>query len=56
MDTVQATFYLAIATFVLAFFAMISAVATAWMARETKESNKLNRKMVEYIRDIAAGM
>ncbi len=47
------TFLLAIATFVLAAVAAMSAAFTAMMARETRKSNKMMGKLVEHIRDIA---
>jgi hypothetical protein len=47
------TFLLAIATFILAFVATMSAGFTAWMAWETKTSNALTKKLVKHVRDIA---
>lgn len=47
------TFLLAIATFVLAVVAAVSAGFTALMGRETRKSNKLTEKLVEQVRDIA---
>jgi hypothetical protein len=47
------TFLLAIATFVLAAVATMSAAFTAMMAWETRKSNKMTEKLVEYVRDIA---
>jgi hypothetical protein len=47
------TFLLAIATFVLAAVAAISAAFTAVMAWETRKSNKLTEKLVEHVRDIS---
>lgn len=53
MDTVQVTFYLAIATFILAFFAAVSAGITAWMACETRKYRKLmERKYLSEIQDM----
>jgi hypothetical protein len=47
------TFLLAIATFVLAAVAAVSAAFTAMMAWETRKSNKMTEKLVEHVRDIA---
>jgi hypothetical protein len=47
------TFLLAIATFVLAAVAAVSAAFTAMMAWQTRESNKMTEKLVEHVRNIA---
>jgi hypothetical protein len=46
-------FLLALATFVLALVAAVSAGFTAWMAWETRTSRKLTEKLVEHVGDIA---